>query len=72
MARRFESEFGVVRVSLGDAMRLVLANQPKTSLANQLQDVLKSGSPVSNELAVAALQVALMDMNCTTRGLVDI
>ena len=49
-------------------MRLVLANQPKTALANDLQACLKKGEPVTDELAVAALQVALMDMNCTTRG----
>lgn len=68
VAQRFASEYGVVRISLGDAMRLVLTNQPKTSLANDLQYHLRTGETVTDELAIAALQVALMDMNCTTRG----
>jgi len=68
LARRFESEYGVVRVSLGDAMRTVLTNQPKTDLACKVQEVLRSGQTVPDDLAIAALQVALMDMNCATRG----
>ena len=68
VARRFESEYGVVRISLGDAMRTVLTNQPKTDLACKLQAILKSGQTVPDDLAIAALQVALMDMNCATRG----
>jgi adenylate/nucleoside-diphosphate kinase len=68
VARRFEKEYGVVRISLGDAMRLVITAQPKTELAGKLQSLLTKGETVSDELAVAALQVAVMDMNCVTRG----
>lgn len=72
VARRFEAEYGVVRISLGDAMRIVLANQPKTDLAAKLLASLRTGGTVPDQLAVSALQVALMDMNCATRGYVEL
>lgn len=68
VARRFEKEFGIVRTSLGDAIRIVIANQPKTALAQKIQQLLQSGQTLTDDLSVAALQVALMDMNCATRG----
>lgn len=68
MANRFVAEYGVVRLSIGEAVRKVLNLQPYTELARQINLHLKAGNPVPDELAVQALEVALLDMQCQTRG----
>ena len=49
-------------------MRRVLQEQPKTELAKTMNLHLRKGLTVPDELAVACLEVALMDMTCQTRG----
>ena len=68
VAKRFQSEYGVTRLSIGEAMRRVLQEQPKTELARTMNLYLKKGLTIPDELAVACLEVALMDMMCQTRG----
>lgn len=68
VANRFVAEYGVVRLSIGEAIRKVLNFQSYTELARQLNLHLKAGNPVPDELAVQALEVALLDMQCQTRG----
>lgn len=68
MANRFVAEYGVVRLSIGEAIRKVLNFQPYTELARQINLHLKAGNPVPDELAVQALEVASLDMQCQTRG----
>ena len=68
VANRFVAEYGVVRLSIGEAIRKVLNFQPYTELARQINLHLKAGNPVPDELAVQALEVALLDMQCQTRG----
>ena len=68
VAKRFESEYGVTRLSLGEAVRRVLLDQPKSELAKVMNNHLKKGLTVPDELSVACLEVALMDMTCQTRG----
>ena len=68
VAKRFEAEYGVMRLSIGEAVRRVLMEQPKTELANTINNHLKKGLTVPDDLAVACLEVALMDMTAQTRG----
>ena len=70
MANRFVSEYGVARLSIGEAIRKILNFQPFTELARQINLHLKAGTTVPDELAVQALEVALLDMQCQTRGYV--
>lgn len=58
----------MVRLSIGEAMRKVLAEQPKTELAQQMKKHLLTGNTIPDELAVQALDVCLLDMRCQTRG----
>mgnify|MGYP001801714153 CR=1 FL=1 len=68
VADRFAEEYGVVRLSAGEAMRKILSSQPHTELARQINLHLQSGNTVPDELVVQALEIALMDMQCQTRG----
>ena len=68
VANRFVEEYGVVRLSIGEAIRKVLNFQSYTELARQINLHLKAGTTVPDELAVQALEVALLDMQCQTRG----
>ncbi len=68
MARVFAREYGLARLSIGDAIRMVLNNQAKTELANQVQKHLNQGLTVPDELAIQCLEVAVMSLVCSTRG----
>lgn len=70
LANRFVAEYGVVRLSIGEAIRKALNFQSYTELARQINLHLKAGNPVPDELAVQALEVALLDMQCQTRGFI--
>lgn len=49
-------------------MRRVMAQFPHSELTRQLQAHLKAGDTVPDELCVLALDSALLDVQCTTRG----
>lgn len=68
VAKRFEEEYGVVRLSVGEAMRTVLQTQPHSELARSMNHALLRGMVVSEELQVQALEVVMLDMRCQTRG----
>lgn len=70
VAKKFESTYGLRRLSMGDAIRLVLNNQPESELGLQLKCHLHRGLTVPDELAIQALDVALMDHVCSTTGVV--
>ncbi|XP_031467148.1 adenylate kinase 9 isoform X4 [Phasianus colchicus] len=70
VAKKFESVYGLRRLSMGDAIRLVLNNQPESELGLQLKWHLHRGLTVPDELAIQALDVALMDRVCATTGVV--
>ncbi|NXI74771.1 KAD9 kinase, partial [Anseranas semipalmata] len=70
VARKFASVYGLLRLTIGDAIRLVINNQPESELGLQLKWHLHKGLTVPDELAVQALDVALMDHVCTTTGVV--
>ena len=68
VANRFVSEYGMLRLSIGEAVRFVLNQQPKTELAQQLNAHMQKGLTVPDELCVQALEIALLDMKSNTRG----
>jgi len=70
VARRFVSDYGAMRLSIGEALRSVLETQPNTELSRCILSFLLEGQTVPDELAIHALEVALMDMKCKTRGYV--
>ncbi|XP_062872509.1 adenylate kinase 9 [Trichomycterus rosablanca] len=70
VARMFAQEYGLSRLSIGDAMRAVLNNQGKTELATQMLKHLNQGLTVPEELAIQCLEVVLMNLICSTRGYV--
>ncbi|XP_076129296.1 adenylate kinase 9 [Alosa pseudoharengus] len=70
VANMFVREYGMVRLSLGSVMRSVLTEQPHTELAMHILEHLKQGATVPDELAIQCLEVALMDLTCSTRGYV--
>ncbi|XP_074779446.1 adenylate kinase 9 [Athene noctua] len=70
VAKKFASVYGLLRLSMGDAIRLVLNNQPETELALMLKRYLHKGLTVPDELAIQALDVALMNHVCNTTGVV--
>ncbi|XP_078256014.1 adenylate kinase 9 [Rhinoraja longicauda] len=70
LAKKLVKEFGLQRLSAGEAIRSVLATQKKTELAVNMNKHLKHGLVVPDELAVKCLQVVLMDAVCNTRGFV--
>ncbi|XP_043075584.1 adenylate kinase 9 [Puntigrus tetrazona] len=70
VARVFAREYGLARLSIGDAIRMVLNNQAKTELTNQVQKHLNQGLTVPDELAIQCLEVAVMSLVCSTRGFV--
>ena len=68
VAERFVAEYGCVRLSIGEVVRNVLANFPTSDLAEQILAHIKLGHTVPDELCVLALEQALLDEHCTTRG----
>ncbi|KAM9002916.1 adenylate kinase 9 [Sarcophilus harrisii] len=70
IAKKFAKEYGLLRLSIGDAMRLVLNSYPETELALMLNWHLYKGLTAPDELAIQALEIALMDTVCNTAGVV--
>ncbi|XP_068933174.1 adenylate kinase 9 [Petaurus breviceps papuanus] len=70
VARKFAQEYGLQRLSIGDAMRMILNNHPETELALMLNWHLHKGLAAPDELVVQALETALMDTVCNTAGVV--
>ncbi|XP_053917119.1 adenylate kinase 9 isoform X2 [Cuculus canorus] len=70
VAKKFASVCGLLCLSMGDAIRFVLNNQPESELALTLKWHLHKGLTVPDELAIQALDVALMNHVCNTTGVV--
>ena len=68
VAKRFAEEHGMLRLSIGEAVRMALELQPRSELSKLISSHLWKGLALPDELAVQALEVALMDMRCQTRG----
>ncbi|XP_036625172.1 adenylate kinase 9 isoform X1 [Trichosurus vulpecula] len=70
IAKKFAQEYGLQRLSVGDAMRTILNQHPETELALMLNWHLHKGLTTPDELAIQALEIALMDTVCNTAGVV--
>ncbi|XP_004372514.2 adenylate kinase 9 isoform X1 [Trichechus manatus latirostris] len=70
VAKKIASEYGLKRLSIGDALRYVLNNQPGTELALMLNWHLHKGMTAPDELAMQALEICLMDSASNTAGVV--
>eukprot|EP00057_Strongylocentrotus_purpuratus_P026855 XP_011681329.1 PREDICTED: adenylate kinase 9 [Strongylocentrotus purpuratus] len=70
LANRFASDYGMMRLSIGEAVRFVLTQQPKTELAKLINAQIRKGIPLPDELAIRALEVNLLDTRSSTRGYV--
>ena len=71
VATRFCSEYGCVRLSLGEVLRRIITNFPNSKLAELIESHLKVGQTVPEDLCIHALESALLDVECCTRGLVN-
>lgn len=71
VANRFASDYGMMRLSIGEAVRFVLTQQPKTELAKLINAQIRKGIPLPDELAIRALEVNLLDTRSSTRGWVE-
>ena len=70
LANRFVKEYNCVRLSVGEAIRAILANQPDSELAESINAHLCKGKTVPDELAIQCLEVAIMDVKCQLNGFV--
>ncbi|XP_048348870.1 adenylate kinase 9 isoform X3 [Sphaerodactylus townsendi] len=70
VAKKFASVYGLMRLSMGDAIRMILSDQPDTELALMLKWHLHKGLTAPDELAIQALDIALMSSVCITAGVV--
>ncbi|XP_077158489.1 adenylate kinase 9 isoform X2 [Paroedura picta] len=70
VAKKFASAYGLKRLSMGDAIRMILNDQPDSELALMLKWHLHKGLTAPDELAIQALDIALMDTVCNTAGVV--
>ncbi|XP_024898225.1 adenylate kinase 9 isoform X4 [Pteropus alecto] len=70
VAHKFSSEYGLKRLSIGEALRYILTNQPNTELALMLNWHLHKGMVAPDELAIKALEISLMESICNTAGVV--
>lgn len=68
VAQRFVAQYGCMRLSIGEAVRKILADLPTSDLAEQILAHIKLGETVPDELCVLALERVLLDVHCTTRG----
>ncbi|XP_071404991.1 adenylate kinase 9 isoform X3 [Pithys albifrons albifrons] len=70
VARKLASVYGLLHLSMGDAIRMVIDNQPESELALKIKEHLHRGLTVPDELAIQALDVALLNHVCNTTGVV--
>lgn len=68
VAKRFCSEYGCVRLSIGEVLRRILTKFPDSRLAELIESHLKSGLIVPDDLCMYALESALLDFESKTRG----
>nr|XP_042117957.1 adenylate kinase 9 isoform X2 [Peromyscus maniculatus bairdii] len=70
VAKKLVSEYGLKRLSVGDALRSMLSNHPETELSLMINWHLHKGMTVPDGLAVQALDLSLMESVCNTIGVV--
>ncbi|XP_072687900.1 adenylate kinase 9 isoform X6 [Canis lupus baileyi] len=70
VAKKISSEYGLKLLSIGEALRYILNNQPDTELALMLNWHLYKGMTAPDELAIQALEICLMESICNTAGVI--
>ncbi|XP_027959961.1 adenylate kinase 9 [Eumetopias jubatus] len=70
VAQKISNEYGLKRLSIGEALHYVLNSQPDTELALMLNWHLHKGMTAPDELAIQALEICLMESICNTAGVV--
>ncbi|XP_047415472.1 adenylate kinase 9 isoform X3 [Sciurus carolinensis] len=70
VAKKLAGDYGLKRLSAGDALRTILNNHAETELGLMLNWHLHKGMVAPDELTVQALDLALMDSVCNTSGVV--
>ncbi|KAL1770118.1 adenylate kinase 9, partial [Sigmodon hispidus] len=70
VAKKLVSEYGLKRLSIGDALRSMLSNHPDTELSLMIKWHLHKGMTVPDGLAIQALDTSLMESVCNTIGVV--
>ena len=68
VANRFVEDYGVLRLSMGEAIRFVLDKQSTSALAKEINEYLYIGQTVPDALGIQALENALLNVTCQTRG----
>ena len=68
VANRFCQEYGCVRLSMGEVLRRQISSFPKSTLAEIILSHLKAGKVVPDDICALALESALLDIQCATRG----
>ena len=68
VAKKFVSEYGCLRLSIGEAIRRVMSQFPGSDLTTEMTSYLQLGQALPDELCILALERALMDVQCITRG----
>ncbi|KAK7808515.1 hypothetical protein U0070_003152, partial [Myodes glareolus] len=61
VAKKLASEYGLKRLSVGDALRSMLSNHPDTELSLRINWHLHKGMTVPDALAIQALDLSLME-----------
>ncbi|XP_031204281.1 adenylate kinase 9 isoform X2 [Mastomys coucha] len=70
VAKKLASDYGLRHLSVGEALRGLLSNHPDLELSLMLNWHLHKGKTVPDELAIQALDIALMESVCNTIGVV--
>ncbi|XP_075718379.1 adenylate kinase 9 isoform X2 [Rhinoderma darwinii] len=70
VAEMFTRVYGLQCLSVGDAIRSVLENQPNTELSLDIKNHLEKGLVVPDDLAIRCLEISMMDLTCNTTGVV--
>ncbi|XP_026174949.1 adenylate kinase 9 isoform X2 [Mastacembelus armatus] len=68
LTQMFVEQYGLARLSIGGAIRMVLNTREHTDLAVQIKKHLTQGLVVPDELAMQCLEVALMSSVCSIQG----
>ena len=68
MVNQLVSTLGIVKISIGDALRYQLLQFPESHLTEQIKSYLMIGETIPEELCVAALERRMLEAEVNTRG----
>lgn len=71
VAKKFCEEYGCIRLSIGEVLRRTISKFPHSKLSQLIESHLKSGQTVPEDLCIYALESALLEAQCSSRGYVE-